>query len=174
MAKYKMTQLFFIVGLLTITYSAFPQESEYKITKRDIPEQYKDIFNFLELLKWKPDDPGYYDIKSTPNWNTSEVMNYIASKGVLFIDPNDEFKKVLIKEQIEKELKKRTGKSFEMISHMSHIYSIPYKQYSELKFEQTDNNETVVYVASWYKLIFENSLNKHLLISCEYLQLEGE
>jgi len=115
-----------------------------------------------------------HKLSSTPNWNITEVKSHLSSNCVLFKDPNDQYNKVLSLVQIEKELKKKVGKSYEMISHMSHIYSMAFKQYSDLKFEQTDKNETIVSIADWYKLIFENKQNMHLLKGCEYLQLEGE
>jgi hypothetical protein len=43
------------------------------------------------------------------------------------------------KDQIKAQLSKRKGDVFVSFAHLSHIYSIPYKQYSELYFEEIDN-----------------------------------
>jgi hypothetical protein len=151
------------------------RDSGYYINTRTIPPKNMDIFNFLESLKWEENsDSSGYDLNKTPKWNISLLLNNISDNGVLFIDPNDNFNKTITKKQVEKELSKRKGKSYEMISHFTYIYSIPYKQYSEIKFKENQKEETTVDIGSWYELKFESKQNRHYLIKCEYLELEGE
>ncbi|MFL5740047.1 MAG: hypothetical protein ACJ75B_07510 [Flavisolibacter sp.] len=150
-------------------------DSGYRITERPIPPNDADIFNFLESLKWKEDsDSNDYSGNNTPNWNIPLLITHISDSGVLFIDPNDDFNKKIEKKQIERELNKRKGKSYEMISYFTFLYSIPFRQYSELKFEEKDGDEVVVTIGTSHELTFETKLKKHYLIKCEYLELEGE
>jgi hypothetical protein len=52
-------------------------------------------------------------------------------------------------------------------------YSIPYKQYSELDFEQT-GNEFIVNVSEWYRLTFISEGNRLRLAKCDFLIIEGD
>ena len=61
-----------------------------------------------------------------------------------------------------------------MISHCAYTYSIPFKQYSEMKFKESEKEEVIVSIGSWYELTFETNHNKHSFLKCEYLELEGE
>jgi hypothetical protein len=151
------------------------RDSGYYIDTRAIPPGNIDVLNFLESLKWKENsDSSGYDIKRTPRWSISLLMDNISDNGVLFIDPNDNFDKTITKQNIEKQLSKRKGKCYEMISHFAYIYSMPYKQYSEIKFKENQKKETTVDIGSWYELTFESKQNRHYLIKCEYLELESE
>jgi hypothetical protein len=151
----------------------FSQNSEYYIKERIIPEEYKPIHLFLETLKSVLDNSKSTDINIKADWSIAEITDHISSNGVLFIDPNEEYSKTLPKKQIISELKGKTGKSYELISHLASIYAVPYKQYSELKFSETDGG-TVVYLAFWYKLTFEKVKDVFFLTGCEYLQIEGD
>ena len=145
------------------------------ISERTISPKNMDILHFLESLKWKETsgDNGY-DLHKTPKWDIPLLINHISDNGVLFIDPNDDFNKPIESKQIERELNNRKGKSYEMISHCAYIYSIPFRQYSELKFKESEKDEVIVNVGSWYELTFETKQNRHYLIKCEYLELESE
>ena len=153
------------------------QDSGYKyyVDERTIAPKNMDIFNFLESVKWKENsDTSGFDLNKTPKWDLPLILNDISDNGVLFIDPNDDFNKTIEKKKIERELNNRKGKSYEMISHCAYIYSIPFKQYSEMKFKESEKEEVTVSIGSWYELTFETKQHKHYLIKCEYLQLEGE
>lgn len=151
------------------------QDLGYQINERTIPPANMDIFKFLESLKWgENSDSGGYDLNKTPKWDITSLTNNIFDNGVLFIDLNDSFNKTIEKKKIERELNKKKGKSYEMISHFTYIYSIPFKQYSELKFKENEKEEITVNIGSWYELTFRTKQNRHYLIKCEYLKLEGE
>jgi hypothetical protein len=150
------------------------QDSGYHIDQPRASSKNADILNYLEALKWgKNSDSSGYDLNKTPKWDISLLTNNLSDNGVRFIDPNEDLNKKLSKRQIQTELSKRKGKSYEMISHMTYIYSIPYKQYSALKFKES-HQEIIVDVGAWYELTFVTKNGRHYLIKCEYLQSEGE
>ncbi|MFH2141070.1 MAG: hypothetical protein ABIJ97_01510 [Bacteroidota bacterium] len=163
-----MTKLLFVLIFLVFTKLSYSQESTYKITERNIPEQYKDIYDLLETLKCDSNNLRGYEKEN----ELKAFIRCLSEEGVFFIDPNDEFNKIVSTEQIESELKAKEGKTYDLISHLTSIYSIPYKQYSELKFSETTQNEIVVNIGYMFELIFEAYENKHFLKSCEYLKLE--
>jgi len=151
------------------------QDSVYHYDDKIISQKNMDIFNFLETLKWPENsDSISYDVNKTPSWDIRLLTNNISDKGVLFIDPNDHFNKTIEKKQIEEALRARKGKSYEMMSHFTYIYTIPFNQYSEFKFKENENEEITVNVGSFYQLTFETKQKRHYLIKCEYLQLEDE
>ncbi|MFZ1799164.1 MAG: hypothetical protein WAU24_04815 [Chitinophagaceae bacterium] len=159
------------VVLDTLNY----QDSGYHSAYRIISQKNMDIFNFLEALKWPENsNSSSYDINKTPKWGIRLLTNNISDKGVLFIDPNDNFNKTIGKKQIEEALRARIGKSYEMLSHLTYIYTISFGQYSALKFKENENEEITVNVGSFYELTFETKQKRYYLIKCEYLQLEGE
>ena len=53
------------------------------------------------------------------------------------------------------------------------IYSIPYTQYSELKFVPVPDG-VVVALSSWYRLTFVRELGAWKLAKCEYTEIEGD
>jgi hypothetical protein len=151
------------------------QDSGYQDTKQTIAPEHRDIFNFLEFLKWTEDsDAERFDLNKTPKWDIVRLAGSVSDSGVLFIDPNDDFNKRIKKQEIEVQVRKRKGPAYEMISYMAYLYSIPYKQYSELKLAENDQGDVVVQIGSSHELTFETKGNKHYLTKCEYLQLEGE
>jgi hypothetical protein len=149
--------------------------NQYSINERTIPPKNMDIFHFLESLKWeRGSDSSGYDSNKTPKWDIPLLITDISDNGVLFIDPNDNFTRTIEKKEIERELNNRKGKSYEMISHCTYTYSIRFKQYSDLKFKENEKEEVTVNIGSGYELTFETKQNRHYLIKCEYLDLEGE
>lgn len=150
------------------TIVSFTQENNYRITERIIPVQYTDIYNFLESLKRDTNNLFGYEKEDGLKY----LINTLSSDGVFFTDPNEELNDTISNAQIEEEMKRKDGKSYDMISQMISIYSMPYKQYSELKFTKTENNETIVEIGYMFKLTFENMENVFLLKSIEYLKLE--
>jgi hypothetical protein len=171
--KLKLQYLLLLVFAM-LPLAAKDNNSEYLIKERQIPQEYIDTYNFLELLKNTKQPIGAFNPIEAPKWDINKVMEYISKDSVTFVDPN--YDKITIKTtylNIEKALKVRKGKIFEKFAHLSHIYSIPYKQYSELKFVKTGNS-VIVYLAGWYKLEFINNESRYKLIKCEYLQIEGD
>lgn len=164
-----------IILLFTVSFvmNLFSQENSF-ISKREIPVEYKSIYNFLESLKWpkKYENAGYH-LENTPIWNVKILMGQISEGGVLFIDPNTNLNKRITREDIENQINSRKGNAFKMISHMTSIYSIPYKQYSELKFKKL-SNDVKVSIGYDYELTFKYIDNVYRLTKCEYLALEGD
>jgi hypothetical protein len=169
--KLKLPYLLLIVFAM-LTLAAKDNESEYLIKERQIPQEYIDTYDFLELLKISKQPIGAFNPIEAPRWDVNKVMEYISKDSVIFVDPNyDEITVKTTYLNIEKALTVRKGKIFNTFAHLSHIYSIPYKHYSELKFFKTGNS-VIVYLAGWYKLEFINNEGRYKLIKCEYLQRE--
>lgn len=147
--------------------------SEYIIKERNVPEQYQDEFEFLELIKWPQEPDGAFDASKAPRWNLTEVMAHISQDGVNFTDANGIAVGHVSKAEILEQLDKRDGQVFRSFAHLSHIYSIPYKQYSELSFKDA-GNETIVDIGGWYRLVFKAVDGLTFLAGVDYLTLEGD
>ena len=161
----KFSLLFSVMFFVTFSPDSTP--SKYTEKHTNIPSKYIEIYNFLELLKWNSEK------SKTPNWDINKISGYL-SDGVQFIDTtNKTLSKNIIKTKIISELKGCEGVSYEMLSHLGSIYAEPYKQYSELTFED-NKGQSIVYVSDWYKLVFVNIKNKYLLKSVEYTMAEGD
>ena len=90
-----------------------------------------------------------------------------------YADVNHAIEGHISAKQIQGALETRNGKAFRAFAHLSHIYSIPYKQYSELTF-QNKNDSVVVSVSNWYRLTFDHTGAHPVISKWEYIQLENE
>jgi hypothetical protein len=160
------------ICLLFLTHLMFAQAPNNMITERIIPAEYQEPYRFLETIKWDSLGHGGYQEKNAPFWNVDSVAAYLSSSGVNCIDPNLNFDMNLPKDTIANQLRNRTGMGFNVIAHLSFIYSIPYKQYSELSFETTTSVSVVVHIANIYKLTFIKVRSHYYLSACEYLVIE--
>lgn len=161
-----------IVGAITAAPVAWSGNG-YRIEARAVPPGFEAEAAFLEAIKLPAEPQEAFDAKNAPEWNVEALAQYIPASGIEFSDVNHRGKKRFSREAILQSLKKRGGQPFVTFSHLSHIYSIPHKQYSSLKFERVGET-TVVRLASWYRLTFRHSTTGAQLIRCDYLQLEGE
>jgi hypothetical protein len=148
-------------------------ESPYRIRSRTVPAEFARAYEFLEFIKYphEPTDAG--EARDAPRWNTSKFLSYLSSKGVIFTDVNDDSEVHRSLKRIRGELTRRAGVAFGSFAHLSHIYSIPYTQYSELTFTKMRGRFTV-HVADWYDLAFVQIKGKLYLSRCDYLMEEGD
>lgn len=165
--------IFLLVAGAIITAPVAGSSNGYRIESRDVPPSFEAEVAFLETIKWPAEPLDAFNAKNAPAWNIEALAQYIPASGILFTDVNHKGKKRVSRESILRSLKARSGQPFVTISHLSHIYSIPYKQYSSLEFEQVGDT-TVVRISSWYRLTFRHSTTGVQLIRCDYLELEGE
>jgi hypothetical protein len=163
-----------LVGAL-VTAAMWPATAreDYRIHSRTVPSGFEAEAAFLELLKWPKEPVGVFDANKAPKWNVENISNYISDQGVDFSDVNHFFEGHVSKSEIIDQLKERQGKVFRAFAHLSHIYSIPFKQYSELAFEKADH-QTAVTMATCYKLTFESVGGSPKIVRWEYTMLEGE
>lgn len=161
---------FVLVGLL-----APPQEAseDYRIHSRSIPKGLEGEAEFFELIKWPHEPTGGFDTADAPVWNIANLAKYIPAEGIEFIDANHALEGHVSRLKILNGLKNRKGEVFKAFAHLSHIYSIPYKQYSELRFARTAGGATVVSMADWYTLTFKRVGSQPVIVRWEYAQLEG-
>lgn len=145
----------------------------YRIETRVVPPGFEAEAAFLEAIKLPAEPLDAFNARNAPEWNIETLAQYIPSSGILFTDVNQPGKKRISRESILRSLKKRGGQPFVTFSHLSHIYSIPYKQYSSLEFKRVGET-TVVRISSWYKLTFRHSTTGTQLVRCDYLELEGD
>jgi hypothetical protein len=163
---------FSVVAAITATPEALAGE-DYRIQARSIPLGFESEAAFLDVIKWPVEPHEAFDAKNAPEWNLEALSQFIPDSGIDFTDVNRRGKKHFSRETILGSLKKRKGQPFVTFSHLSHIYSVPYKQYSSLEFKRVGAT-TVVRVATWYRLTFRHSTHSAQLLRCDYLQLEGE
>jgi len=146
----------------------------FQIENRVTPKGYESEARFLELLR-NP-DPSLREFKAqdAPHWNISALAEYISVSGLDFTDVNGPTNTHADHNAILASLRERQGKAFAVFSHLSSIYSIPFKQYSELQFSSTAKDASVVDVSTWYRLTFKRASNGSKLMRIDYLVLEGE
>ena len=110
-------------------------DSPFKIRHRDVPPEYRQAFEFLEFIKVPEEPRRAFRSEDAPRWNVGKLLSFIRSSGVLITDVNEPgVDKVYSVDELRRSLIARAGKAFRTMAHLSHIYSIPYTQYSELKF----------------------------------------
>ena len=148
-------------------------DSEYRIRQRVIPSEHQKAYQFFELLKWPNEPVGAFNANSAPAWDISKVLSYISPDGITFSDVNHRMEGHISKEQIKDDLTRRDGQVFVSFAHLSHIYSIPYKQYSELRFVTVDGG-VKVNVGNWYTITFVYEDEKAYAVNWSYEQLEVE
>jgi hypothetical protein len=153
--------------------TVFSLISPYRVTTRNVPPEFTQAFEFLEFIKFPKEPKGVFNPQAAPHWDVSKFITFISANGVAFSDVNREKPFQGSPTQIKAALIARRGEIFSMFSHLAMTYSIPYKQYSELDFEQTDN-QVIVNVAELYRLTFVLEGNRLRLAKCDYLMIEGE
>lgn len=150
-----------------------PVSTDAKTNSNADQEEFKQIYEFLNFIKFPNAPSGAFNAQEAPQWDLVKFISFLSSQGVIFSDINYQSNSYYSVSQIKSELSKRKGKIFKTFSHLAHIYSQPYKQYSELTFERKDKN-IVVSVADWYVLTFMIENGRFRLTKCDYIMLEGE
>jgi hypothetical protein len=149
-------------------------DSPFKIRHRDVPPDYRQAFEFLEFIKVPEEPRRAFRSEDAPRWNVGKLLSFIRSSGLLITDVNEPgVDKVYSVDELRRSLIARAGKAFRTMAHLSHIYSIPYTQYSELKFEPVPDG-VAVRLSSWYRLTFVRELGAWKLAKCEYTEIEGD
>jgi len=150
-----------------------PVSTDAKTNSNADQEEFKQIHEFLNFIKFSNTPSGGFNAQEAPHWDLVKFISFLSSQGVTFTDINFESNIHYSISQIKSEISKRKGNAFKTFSHLAHIYSQPYKQYSELTFEKKVKM-IAVSVADWYVLTFTSENGRWHLIKCEYVMLEGE
>jgi hypothetical protein len=168
--------IFGLLGALThgLTASFAASVEDPRIYRRSIPSRFEREVHFFEMLKWPKEPTGVFDARQTPSWNVNELFAYLPMDGIEFADVNHRLEGHVNRARIMQELTLRKGKVFVAFAHLSSIYTIPYKQYSELHFSQPATDTTVIEMARWYKLSFKRVGENAVITRWEYVQLEDE
>ena len=143
-----------------------------RILKRDIPKEFAPAHGFLELIKFPSEPQTGFNPRHTPNWDQASFMSFISARGVVFTDVNDASKVSRSFEQIKAAIQSRTGNTFRTFAHLAHIYSNPYKQYSELSFSKIPNGQ-IITLSYGYNLTFQFEGGKPKLVRCDFTAEEG-
>src|SRR5262245_57990380 len=114
--KYSMRWFHFLIIGLAISVSFMTQaadvSSPFYIHHREVPQNFKDAYDFLELIKYPREPQGVYNIKATPQWNVQKFMSFISKQGVDFSDANDNSKHHFSFSQLKSQLTNRNGKGY--------------------------------------------------------------
>jgi len=143
-----------------------------KITKRVTPAEFSEPQGFLDSIKHSSEPKGGFDPSKAPRWNTDRFMSFISDQGVVLTDVNDSSNRKVSPGQLRSELTSRKGEAFKTFAHLAHIYSIPYKQYSEVSYQKTDHG-AVLNLSYGYKLTFTIEAGKYRLTQCDFTASEG-
>lgn len=145
------------------------------INTRWVPHEFRRAYEFLEFIKMPKEPQGVFNPQDAPDWDLSKLLSYLSPDGVTFTDVNGNgLKGHYSLEIINNQLSSRNGKIFKLFSHLSHTYSTPYRQYSKLTFEKTNDDYVVNIGDAGYKLTFRSHNGKLYLTKCDYQCLEGD
>lgn len=167
-----LIQIPFALVALLMTYATVADD-DYRIHGRAVPSGHESEASFFELVKLPAEPAGAFDVFRAPYWDLAKVSEYIDANGIDFTDLNHHLDGRKTKNEILSSLRQRKGPVFQAFAHLSHVYSIPYKQYSELSFARS-GNLSVVTMAGWYKLTFQVDNGTARIIRWEYVRLEGD
>ena len=148
--------------------------NDNRITDRTVPRDFEGEAAFLELLKHPSEPHGAFRVQDAPRWNAEMLARYIPAEGTDFLDVNNVHNGHVGKSEFLRSIQTREGLAFAVMSHLAHIYSIPYRQYSELHFSRDSGSHSTVTVARWYRLTFRRDPEGPVLVKCEYLTEEGD
>ncbi len=164
--------IFLAVAIYLPTSVKAESTTPYKISRRSIPEDFKDAYAFLEFIKHAKEPDDVFDAQEAPHWDISRFMSFVSKNGIVFSDVNGRLSGLKSRTQIKNAISNRKGRIFITFAHLAHIYSIPYEQYSELRFEKKEK-DFIVYLSDWYQLTFMLEGKRLRIAKCNYLTLEG-
>ena len=148
--------------------------NDNRITDRAVPRDFEGEAAFLEFLKYPGQRRQAFRVQDAPHWNAEMLARYIPAEGTDFLDVNNVHNGHVAKSEFLRSIRTREGPAFAVMSHLAHIYSIPYRQYSELHFSRATGSYSTVTVANWYRLTFRRDPEGPVLVKCEYLMEEGD
>jgi hypothetical protein len=146
-----------------------------RITDRAIPPGFEQEAAFLEFLKYPSErTTDAFRAQDAPHWDTDTIARYIPAGGTDFVDVNSVNQGHVSRNEFLRSIQARQGLAFSVMSHLAHIYSIPYRQYSELRFSRPAESYATVSIANMYQLTFRRDPAGPVLVKCEYLEVEGD
>lgn len=148
--------------------------NEHQIYFRSFPHAYESEAAFFQLMQWPQPPDSMFNPTEAPHWDIGKIEKFIPPEGIEFFDVNGHTMGKASRKEILQNLKARNGKWFAAFAHLSHIYSIPYKQYSELSFSTDQKEQVLVNIASWYTLTFRKNGEQPVIVRWEYKQIEGD
>jgi hypothetical protein len=163
-----------VLAVFASLSGAVRASDDFAIHKRVVPPGRECEASFFETLKFAHPPEGSFSAVAAPHWDLTRVGEFIAPEGVSFSDVNHGYGGIVDRKSILAQLGKREGRIFAAFAHMSHIYSIPYRQYSELHFASASNGKVVVDMAGWYAITFRESSSGCKVVKWEYRMREGE
>ena len=142
--------------------------------KSPVPKDYQRAVEFLDNIKWPAEGAqGGFDLSKGHFDNPARTASYVSEHGLTLYDINDGKTTRVSRDTLERQLRNRAGRGFEMFVHLGHIYAQPYSQYSALSYRLLPKG-IIVYVSSWYRLTFERENARLQLVRLNYLEQEGE
>ncbi len=168
-----LVRTFLALTLSTASALILSHES-FLIERRVTPAGFEGEAQFLELLKYPKPPVREFHVEDAPRWDVQTVARYLSDGTITFTDVNDSSRITEAKSATERSLQSRKGRAFRVFSHLSHIYSIPYRQYSELHFSSPKTDTSIVEVSTWYRLTFQRTPQGVKLKQIDYLVLEVE
>lgn len=145
------------------------------ITERNVPKEYQKALDFLEFIKFPHEPTGMFVAAEAPHWNVEKFMSFLSStRPLIFTDVNTAGTVSMTRKDVAASLARRKGKAFRTFARLAHIYSVPYRQYSELAFEEQAGAVVVHLGNYWYDLTFIREDGVLKLARCDYTTLEGD
>jgi hypothetical protein len=163
------------VGAVAMTARAHASSADdFRIYDRIVPDGFECEAGFFELLKWPTRPLRAFDASQAPHWDLVKLSEYIPAGGIRFSDVNHSFEGLRSREEILRSLEQRKGEAFTAFAHLSSLYSIPYKQYSELQFSRLSDGTIGAKMAHWYVITFRAGDTNCQVARWEYSELEGD
>lgn len=137
------------------------------------PPGFSDPQAFLDLIKLPSEPSGRFDPANAPHWNIDRFMSFMSEQGVVLTDVNDSSHRTVSANQLRSELISRKGEAFKTFAHLAHIYSMPYRQYSEVSYQKVSHG-SVLALSYGYTLTFALENGQQRLVRCDLTASEGE
>jgi len=171
----QITFLCSCVGALVMTAGVPAYAAEdFRIYNRVVPAGFECEAGFFEFLKWPSRPRGPFDASRAPHWDLGKLSEYIPADGITFSDVNHRLEGHRSREEILRSLTRREGETFTAFAHLSSLYSIPYKQYSEMNFHRISDGMDNAKMGNWYVISFRTVGTNCQVAHWEYSELEGE
>jgi hypothetical protein len=161
-----------LIGSVVVTRATCAES--FLIESRITPKGFESEAQFLELLKNPHPSQREFRAEDAPAWDVPSLAAYVSEEGIDFTDANGPTHSHASKDAILSSLRARKGPVFRVFSHLSSIYSIPYRQYSELRFASATPESSVVDVSTWYRLSFKRTPSGPMLVRIDYLVIEDK
>jgi hypothetical protein len=133
----------------------------------------RSLLDSLKIIA--PTGGSGFDTSFVPNVTARSVLSLVSDSGLVLDDVNEPDTTIrATPAAIARAIEKREGRVFVSLAHLAHLYSLPYPQYSSLRFTPTSSGIDVDVGTSSYHVRFVRQGDGLRISRISYAELEGE